>query len=252
MRLSYLHYDLFSFIISLCTLIFISNKIEIQYNLFSKPIHNVILLLLGTFLASFLGTTVSTILFLKPILKVNSNRKYIIHTVIFFIFLVLNMGGSLTPLGDPPLFLGYMEGIPYGWTFQLLPEMLLSIFIFTSTYFLIDFLICKYVETNDSIIEPNFSKKFSINGKMNFIWLLLILLLNIFFKEKFFPLLNKFPNLIFIREAILILLVIFSELSSGKNQSTLNSKREKNYYITVIVLINLILFFQLVFSSFLF
>lgn len=77
-------------------------------------------------------------LLIRPILKTNSERKHVVHTVVFFIFLVSNIGGSLTPLGDPPLFLGYLIGVPFTWTFKLLPELIVAGILLLILYFIWD------------------------------------------------------------------------------------------------------------------
>src|SRR5437867_3013212 len=79
------------------------------------------LLASGAILASFIGTTGASMLLLRPLLQTNHERRRVRHTVVFFIFLVSNIGGLLTPLGDPPLFLGYLQGVPFWWTFRLWP-----------------------------------------------------------------------------------------------------------------------------------
>jgi Na+/H+ antiporter NhaD/arsenite permease-like protein len=81
----------------------------------------------GSLLASFIGTTGASMLLIRPLLQTNRERRHVTHTVIFFVFLVSNIGGMLTPLGDPPLFLGYLQGVPFTWTFRLWPQWLLLV-----------------------------------------------------------------------------------------------------------------------------
>ena len=76
-------------------------------------------------------------LLIRPVLQTNRQRTHITHTVIFFIFLVSNIGGLLTPLGDPPLFLGYLEGVPFTWTFRLWPHWLFAVVVLLLTYFVV-------------------------------------------------------------------------------------------------------------------
>jgi Na+/H+ antiporter NhaD/arsenite permease-like protein len=109
------------FIILLGSLYIISGGIVLQGNLRATPLVNSCFLGLGTLLASLMGTTGASMLLIRPLLHTNAERRHVQHTVVFFIFLVSNIGGCLTPLGDPPLFLGYLRGVPFAWTFSLWP-----------------------------------------------------------------------------------------------------------------------------------
>jgi len=108
-----------SFILLLAGLYVISGGILLRGDLEATPLTNTVFLALGSVLASFIGTTGASMLLIRPLLQTNRERKRVKHTVIFFIFLVSNIGGMLTPLGDPPLFLGYLQGVPSAWTFRL-------------------------------------------------------------------------------------------------------------------------------------
>jgi Na+/H+ antiporter NhaD/arsenite permease-like protein len=88
---------------------------------------NTIFLGIGAILASFIGTTGASMLLIRPLLRANAVRQRKAHIVIFFIFLVSNVGGLLTPLGDPPLFLGFLNGVPFEWTLSLLPQWLVVV-----------------------------------------------------------------------------------------------------------------------------
>jgi hypothetical protein len=104
------------FILLLFALFTISGGIRIKGNLHGSPLTNATLLLIGTGLASLIGTTGASMVMIRPLLRANDNRRYNVHVVVFFIFLVSNIGGSLTPLGDPPLFLGFLRGVDFFWT----------------------------------------------------------------------------------------------------------------------------------------
>jgi len=108
-----------SFIVLLAGLYAISGGILLQGDLEATPLTNTAFLGLGAALASCIGTTGASLLLIRPLLQTNRERQRVKHTVIFFIFLVSNVGGLLTPLGDPPLFLGYLQGVPFIWTFRL-------------------------------------------------------------------------------------------------------------------------------------
>ncbi|HSI40289.1 MAG TPA: sodium:proton antiporter [Xanthobacteraceae bacterium] len=104
------------FIILLFTLFTISGGILVKGNLHGSPLTNTALLAIGTALASLIGTTGASMVLIRPLLRANDDRRHRVHTVVFFIFLVSNIGGSLTPLGDPPLFLGFLKGVSFFWT----------------------------------------------------------------------------------------------------------------------------------------
>ena len=127
-----------SFIILLAGLYVISGGILLRGDLEATPATNVTFLALGSVLASFIGTTGASMLLIRPLLQTNRERTHARHTVIFFVFLVSNIGGMLTPLGDPPLFLGYLQGVPFTWTFRLLPHWSFQVLLLLALYFLWD------------------------------------------------------------------------------------------------------------------
>jgi Na+/H+ antiporter NhaD/arsenite permease-like protein len=116
--------DYVSFMILLGSLYVISGGVVMDGDLRATPRVNAAFLALGSLLASLVGTTGASMLLIRPLLQTNSERRHVTHTVIFFIFLVSNIGGCLTPLGDPPLFLGYLQGVPFAWTLRLAPAWL--------------------------------------------------------------------------------------------------------------------------------
>jgi Na+/H+ antiporter NhaD/arsenite permease-like protein len=117
--------DYLPFIILLSTLFTIGGGIYVRGALRGTPWVNGGILLAGTLLASLVGTTGAAMLLIRPLLRANAHRRRRSHSVVFFIFLVANIGGALTPLGDPPLFLGFLRGVPFFWTLSLVEEMLL-------------------------------------------------------------------------------------------------------------------------------
>jgi len=130
--------DYFPFIILLWALFTIAGGIVVRGSLQGTPIVNTVLLLIGTALASWVGTTGAAMIMIRPVLRANASRKKKAHTVCFFIFLVANIGGSLTPLGDPPLFLGFLHGVPFFWTLNILPHMLLVSVLLLVMFFFLD------------------------------------------------------------------------------------------------------------------
>ena len=125
------------FIILLLALFTISGGVQLTGSLVGTPIVNSAIILIGTLLASWMGTTGAAMLLIRPLLRANKDRKYKVHIVIFFIFLVANIGGSLTPLGDPPLFLGFLKGIDFFWTTKamFLPMLFMIISLLIIFYF---------------------------------------------------------------------------------------------------------------------
>jgi Na+/H+ antiporter NhaD/arsenite permease-like protein len=108
-----------SFMILLAGLYVIAGGVLLRGDIEATPVVNATFLAGGAALASFIGTTGASMLLIRPLLQTNRERTRVKHTVIFFIFVVSNIGGMLTPLGDPPLFLGYLQGVPFAWTFRL-------------------------------------------------------------------------------------------------------------------------------------
>ncbi len=127
------------FILLLGALFTVSGNICISGNFTASPKLNTGLLAIGTILASLMGTSGAAMLLIRPLLKANQDRRYKVHTVIFFIFLVANVGGGLTPLGDPPLFLGFLKGVTFGWTIKaMLFPVLVTSSILLAIFYLAD------------------------------------------------------------------------------------------------------------------
>jgi Na+/H+ antiporter NhaD/arsenite permease-like protein len=130
--------DYFPFIILLWSLFTVAGGIYLRGTLVGTPAVNTGIITIGTGLASWMGTTGAAMLLIRPFLRANKDRKNRTFMVVFFIFLVANIGGSLTPLGDPPLFLGFLHGVPFFWTFKIFNHMLLAVLCLLVLYFLLD------------------------------------------------------------------------------------------------------------------
>ncbi len=130
--------DYIPFIILLWALYTVAGGILIRGAFNGTPALNTAFLAIGTVIASWVGTTGAAMLLIRPVLRANSRRRFRLHTIVFFIFLVANVGGSLTPLGDPPLFLGFLHGVPFFWTFNLLSQTLVMAVALLAIYFLLD------------------------------------------------------------------------------------------------------------------
>lgn len=130
--------DYIPFIVLLFGLFVVAGGIAVKGTLAGTPKINVLLLLIGTILSSWIGTTGAAMLLIRPVIKANAWRQKKVHIIVFFIFLVANIGGCLTPLGDPPLFMGFQRGVPFAWTFHLLPILLFNMVILFLVFFFLD------------------------------------------------------------------------------------------------------------------
>ncbi|TWT90466.1 Citrate transporter [Pseudobythopirellula maris] len=139
------------FIVLLFSLYTISGGIRIEGDLQANPMTNAIFMAAGGILASFIGTTGAAMLLIRPLLETNQERKHVVHTVVFFIFIVCNCGGCLLPIGDPPLFLGYLRGVDFFWTLQLWQPWLMCNGILLVLYLLVDELFYYRRETEADI-----------------------------------------------------------------------------------------------------
>lgn len=131
--------DYIPFIVLLTALFTVTGGIHIKGNLHGSPSMNTALLAIGTVLAGWMGTTGASMLLIRPVIRANDDRRHKIHVFVFFIFLVSNIGGALTPLGDPPLFLGFLKGVSFFWTTtHLFSEMLVCAIVLLGLFYAID------------------------------------------------------------------------------------------------------------------
>lgn len=162
--------EYFPFIILLLALFTISGGVRLVGTLSGSPVVNTGILLVGTILASWMGTTGAAMLLIRPLIKANAWRQKKVHTIVFFIFLVANIGGSLSPLGDPPLFLGFLQGVDFFWTtVHMLPEMLFLVVFLLPIYYIWDSVL--YKKEDQSKREPS-SEKLAVEGGINIVLLL--------------------------------------------------------------------------------
>ncbi|MDO5382587.1 MAG: sodium:proton antiporter [Eubacteriales bacterium] len=130
--------DYLTFIILLFGLFCVAGNISVEGDLVGSPRVNTLILGIGTLLSSIIGTTGASMLLIRPIIKMNSWRTRRSHIMIFFIFLISNMGGCLTPIGDPPLLMGFMRGVPFEWSLNLLPVLLFNMVILLTVFYFLD------------------------------------------------------------------------------------------------------------------
>ncbi len=160
------------FIILLFALYTISGGILVRGNIRGTPLVNVGLLAIGSVLASLVGTTGASMIMIRPVIRANDNRRFNAHVIIFFIFLVSNIGGSLTPLGDPPLFVGFLRGVEFFWTTQhLFAETILVAGIVLAAFYALDLHFHRKEEGAPKIKDPTPDSKIRIYGLVNFLLL---------------------------------------------------------------------------------
>jgi Na+/H+ antiporter NhaD/arsenite permease-like protein len=164
-----------SFIVLLAALFVITGGIYVRGSLSGTPLVNTAILGIGAAIASVIGTTGASVLLIRPLLRANAPRQSKVHVVVFFIFIVSNCGGLLTPLGDPPLFLGYLKGVPFEWTFGLWKEWLLVNLALLVIFNVWDQRVLAREELRrpgSQLEEVQRHEPLSISGGLNFLFLL--------------------------------------------------------------------------------
>ena len=166
--------DYVPFLVLLFTLFTIAGGVRLTGSLVGTPAINTGLLAVGTVLASWMGTTGAAMLLIRPLLRANAHRKYRVHSVVCFIFLVANIGGSLTPLGDPPLFLGFLKGVNFFWTTtNLLMKTSLIATVLLGIFFVLDTVLFKKEGSPKAEAQAGAAEeKLGLDGKINLLFLL--------------------------------------------------------------------------------
>lgn len=167
--------DYLTFIVLLFGLFCVSGNVTMEGDLAGSPRVNIILLAIGTLLSSVIGTTGSSMLMVRPVIKMNSWRRHRTHIMVFFIFLVSNIGGCLTPIGDPPLLMGFSRGVPFFWSLRLFPILLVNMAVLLFIFYWIDRkAYCRDIAKGRM---PDISKpgtRISIQGLHNLIFIVMI------------------------------------------------------------------------------
>ena len=161
------------FVLLLITLYTVAGGVCVLGNLHGSPLLNTGLLAIGTVLASIMGTTGAAMLMVRPLIRANDNRQHTTHTMVFFIFLVANAGGALTPLGDPPLFLGFLKGVDFGWTVvnMMAPTLFLCALLLALFYRLDQYFYTKAREERPPEMDPTPDSRVRLIGKANLVLL---------------------------------------------------------------------------------
>lgn len=165
-----------SFILMLASLFVISGGILVNGDLRATPGTTTAFLFVGAVISNIIGTTGASMLLIRPLLQAISDRRHVLHIPIFFIFIVSNIGGSLTPLGDPPLFLAYIRGVPFTWTFRLLPQWLTTIGILLTVFYIWDRHSYKKETREDIQKDIAHQVPISLSGKVNLVFLFAVVL----------------------------------------------------------------------------
>ncbi len=169
-------HDYISFIVLLAALFIVSGGIHIKGDLRATPWVNGCFLLAGAILANLIGTTGASMVLIRPVLRTNKERLHTRHIPVFFIFLVSNIGGLLLPIGDPPLFLGYLEGVPFFWTLRLLPLWLVTVGLVLAVFLVVDTLSYRREPAHVLKYDRVAVQPLRIEGGINLLWLLGVLI----------------------------------------------------------------------------
>ena len=209
-------FDYIPFIVLLGALFVITGGIHLQGDIEATPAVNTLFLAIGGILASFMGTTGAAMLLIRPVIKTNSERQFKVHTILFFIAIVANAGGMLTPLGDPPLFLLYLRGAPFAWFFGLFGEWLFVLIVLLLLYFIVDTFYHrkeppKAIKADHTHIEP-----IKLKGNLNFIFLIGVVLSVAFLNQQYIHAIHENHYLGFVREGAILLMALLSLITTNK------------------------------------
>ncbi|PCJ19867.1 MAG: sodium:proton antiporter [Candidatus Cloacimonadota bacterium] len=211
------------FICLLGSLYIISGGIVVKGSMVGTPKFNATVLALGAAIASIVGTTGASMLLIRPIIRANVARKHVVHIFIFFIFMVSNCGGLLTPLGDPPLFLGFLKGVPFEWTLNLWKPWLFVNGILLIIFFVWDSIVYKKEEFIEEIKVVE-KEPFKLEGTLNFVWLAGVVFSVAFLTPDFLAKLGVHPMG---REVVMIVLIGLSLQMTSKE---LREYNQFNYH----------------------
>ena len=220
-------FDYVPFILLLMALFVTTGGICIKGDLVAKPITNTVILGIGWLLASFMGTTGAAMLLIRLVLQTISQRKYKMHTVLFFIAIVANCGGLLSPLGDPPLFLLFQKGVPFEWwMLNMLPEWLVTGALLLLIYFLVDTYFYRKEPKENLAADIKEKASLQFSGLINIVWLLCIIASTMFINKTYIPAMGEEHApwyLKLLREWVFIAIIAISWLTTKKKARTDNN-----------------------------
>lgn len=210
-------FDYIPFVLLLGGLFTITGGIRLSGDIRATPGVNTLFLGIGAILASLMGTTGAAMLLIRPVLETNKQRKHTVHTVLFFIAIVANAGGLLTPLGDPPLFLLYLRGAPFTWFLKLAPEAFIIDIVLLATYYIMDRINYAKESVKDIARDVTEVKPLRLEGAVNFIWLLGIVASVAFINEQYIEVIKTgSPYWKFLREGAIILMMVLSLITTKR------------------------------------
>jgi Na+/H+ antiporter NhaD/arsenite permease-like protein len=216
-------FDYVPFLILLGALFTITGGILLTGDIEAKPKINTLFMGIGAVLASFMGTTGAAMLLIRPVIQTNKERTFKVHTILFFIAIVANCGGLLTPLGDPPLFMMYLRGAPFTWFFHLTPEWFVTNALLLIIYYFVDVYYHKKEPASAILRDETNIRPIKIQGKRNFIFLAGVVLAVAFLNEQYLSFINLNPYLKFIREVVIVLMAFLSIQFTPKLLRTSNN-----------------------------
>lgn len=210
-------FDYIPFVLLLGGLFTVTGGIRLSGDIRATPGVNTLFLGIGAILASLMGTTGAAMLLIRPVLETNKQRKHTVHTVLFFIAIVANAGGLLTPLGDPPLFLLYLRGAPFTWFLKLAPEAFIIDIVLLATYYIMDRINYAKESVKDIARDVTEVKPLRLEGAVNFIWLLGIVASVAFINEQYIEVIKTgSPYWKFLREGAIVLMMILSLITTKR------------------------------------
>lgn len=216
-------YDYIPFIILLGSLFVITGGIYLEGDIEANPKHNLTFLAIGSVLASIMGTTGAAMLLIRPLLKTNYRRKHKTHIVLFFIATVANCGGLLTPLGDPPLFMLYLRGVPFFWFLNLIKEwFVMNVFLLT-IFYLVERLFYKKERKEDLFLDLEEYQKLRIRGKRNLIFLLGVVLSVAFINPIYLDFIHPHTPSSYLRELAILSMGLLSLILTKKKIREINN-----------------------------
>ena len=220
-------FDYIPFIILLTALFTVTGGIHLSGDIPAKPSVNTLFLGIGLVLASIMGTTGAAMLLIRPLIETNKERKNKVHTILFFIAIVANCGGLLTPLGDPPLFLLYLKGAPFTWFLNLFVEWAFAGILLLVIYYFVDSYCYKQEKKEDLIKDFQRVKPLRLSGNINFLYLAAIVCAVAFINPGTIPAMGEEHAPIYmklLREIVLVVIILASLFTTSKKV------REDNKY----------------------
>lgn len=212
-------YDYVPFILLLMSLFVTTGGICIKGDLKATPLTNTVIMAIGFLLASFMGTTGAAMLLIRLLIQTISQRKYKAHTIMFFIAIVANCGGLLTPLGDPPLFLLFQKGAPFGWFMGMWPQWLVAGILLLGIYFIMDSYYYKKEPQENLQADSAERTKVTATGLINIFWLLCVIASTMFINSTYIPAMGGHEApfyLKLLREWVFIAIIILSMVTTKK------------------------------------